>query len=470
MSSSPSGKVEQIELATRIPLPMSQRTLTLAPEIVNPDLSSSTIHESSLAPVDRGVGAVSFLFAAFFVEGIIWGFPSAYGVFLDYYLNDPRYATQSGASTLLPIIGPISSGIIYCSGVCINPFMSRYPYHRRTSMWLGVICCFASLFGASYATRIEALVVLQGVLYAVGGSLLYIPCISYLSEWFVERRGFAQGVLFAGTSVGGLLLPLTLPHLIDKLGITVTLRALAVAILIILIVLVPFVRPRIPDSRTQTRAPAPVSNEWMTHTSLWVALASNTMQGFGYFVPIVWLPTFAREVHTDSGKRALTVALLNGAAVVGRVSVGYLSDIFEPWTIAVGTLLSTSVATFILWGLLSKTFAGVIAYGIVYGVLASGWTSLWAGFVRPVAKHNPRLVTALYSYFLFSRGLGNILSTPISAALIKQTTTTMAHFPMTGRYENMIIYVGTCFAGAAGLCLGGWAISLRTGHNAAGAD
>lgn len=46
--------------------------------------------------------------------------------------------------------------------------------------------------------QIEALVVLQGVLYAIGGSLLYIPCISYLSEWFVERRGFAQGVLFAG--------------------------------------------------------------------------------------------------------------------------------------------------------------------------------------------------------------------------------------------------------------------------------
>jgi hypothetical protein len=42
------------------------------------------------------------------------------------------------------------------------------------------------------------LVALQGVLYAIGGALLYAPCISYMSEWFVARRGFANGLLFAG--------------------------------------------------------------------------------------------------------------------------------------------------------------------------------------------------------------------------------------------------------------------------------
>lgn len=39
---------------------------------------------------------------------------------------------------------------------------------------------------------------LQGVAYAIGGSLLYAPCISYMSEWFVVRRGLANGVIFAG--------------------------------------------------------------------------------------------------------------------------------------------------------------------------------------------------------------------------------------------------------------------------------
>jgi hypothetical protein len=29
-------------------------------------------------------------------------------------------------------------------------------------------------------------------------ALLYAPTMSYLSEWFVSRRGFANGVVFAG--------------------------------------------------------------------------------------------------------------------------------------------------------------------------------------------------------------------------------------------------------------------------------
>lgn len=47
-------------------------------------------------------------------------------------------------------------------------------------------------------SQIETLVATQGVLYAIGGALLYLPSISYMSEWFVEKRGMANGVIFAG--------------------------------------------------------------------------------------------------------------------------------------------------------------------------------------------------------------------------------------------------------------------------------
>lgn len=105
------------------------------------------------------------------METIVWGFPNAFGVFLNAYLNDPYYSSQDGAASLLPLIGPLSSGIMYCSGepsICnrqfiqlylniigsvIYPFTSRYPQHRRTSLFIGAIICWASLFGASYATK-----------------------------------------------------------------------------------------------------------------------------------------------------------------------------------------------------------------------------------------------------------------------------------------------------------------------------
>lgn len=44
------------------------------------------------------------------------------------------------------------------------------------------------------------LLLTQGLLYSIGGSMAYYPTFDYLQEWFHERRGFANGVCFAGES------------------------------------------------------------------------------------------------------------------------------------------------------------------------------------------------------------------------------------------------------------------------------
>ncbi|KAK0187747.1 MFS general substrate transporter [Armillaria mellea] len=433
-------------------------------------LSQETVtsrNESSLAPVDKGFGAWSFLVAAFFIEGLVWGFPNAFGVFLDGYLNDPSFSSQPHASSLLPLIGPLSSGIIYCSGPIIYPITARYPYHRRTCMWVGAALCWASLLGASYATKISTLIGLQGVLYAVGGSLLYAPCISYMSEWFVTRRGLANGVIFAGTATGGLILPLILPELISRHGTAKTLRILSVALAVLLLPALPFVKPRVPDPRSRQQVTPPRSREWMKSASFWILLAANTFQGFGYFVPIVWLPTFAHAMNLNTTNSSLTVALLNGASVLGRLSMGYLSDKFNPWFLGMSTLFATSLAIFVLWGVLSQSLAGLLAFGIAYGVLAGGWSSLWTGFVSPIAKDDLNLATYLFGYLMFSRGVGNILCTPISSVLETVSGSTVSSastgFQVAdGRFENMILYVGSCFAGAAGVALLGWGLDMNT--------
>ena len=71
------------------------------------------------------------LAAAFVVETVVWGFPTAYGTLLDgeadsllllflhliriAYLDDPEYSSQRNATSLLALIGPIVSGIMHCA-------------------------------------------------------------------------------------------------------------------------------------------------------------------------------------------------------------------------------------------------------------------------------------------------------------------------------------------------------------------
>lgn len=151
-----------------------------------------------------------------------------------------------------------------------------------------------------------------------------------MSEWFVARRGLANGIIFAGTATGGLILPLILPELISRYGTAKTSRILSVALAALLLPVLPFVKPRIPISRNRQQVAPPRSREWIKSTSFWILLAANTFQGFGYFVPIVWLPTFAHAMNLSVTNSSLTVALLNGASVLGRLSMEYLSDKFNP--------------------------------------------------------------------------------------------------------------------------------------------
>jgi MCP family monocarboxylic acid transporter-like MFS transporter 10 len=66
--------------------------------------------------------------------------------------------------------------------------------------------------------------------------------------------------------------------------------------------------------------------------------------------------------------------------------MGVLSDRFSPWLLGVLTLLSSSLVTFLIWGVAGSAIAGVMVFGVAYGLLAGGWTSIWTGFVRPLAS------------------------------------------------------------------------------------
>ncbi|PVG01317.1 MFS general substrate transporter [Serendipita vermifera] len=466
---------DSVKVATRVPLPDSTSTVLLRHTRSSVDSETPVTnnqddrHSTSLPPVDGGFGAWSFLLAAFFVENIIWGFPNSFGVFLDAYLRDSTYSTQPHAFSLLPLIGTLTTGIIYCSGKPFTyPLIYRYPKLKRLSLWIGAVICWASLFGASYTTKVTHLVLCQGVLYAIGGAMLYNPCLSYMSEWFVARRGLANGVINAGTATGGLVLPLVLPSIIEKHGISKTLRMLAIVFSAMLLPLLPFMRGRLPPSKVTvppTRS-GEGSKTWMKHRNFHFLMLINTLQGLGYFVPLVWLPTFASEMNLSPSKASLTLAMLNGAQVVGRLSAGMVSDRIDPWLLSFSTLVGTCMATFILWGVLSHSLGGLIAFGLVYGSLAGGWSSMWTGFIRQIVHEDPKLSTTFIGYLMMTRGLGNILSTPISTAL-SSSHGGSRHHPRLGfdvgggKFENVILYAGSCFAAASLIAAIGWGVDLK---------
>ncbi|KAI0821209.1 MFS general substrate transporter [Irpex lacteus] len=458
----------------------STNTLTV-PKEDSPEegvLADSSKYESSLGRVDGGFRAWSLLVAAFLADFLIWGYPNSYGVLLVAYLKDPRFNQQAHASTLLPLVGNLCTGIMCISSLVIYPTMRWYPRIRRIYTWTGTIICCASVFAASFTDSVTLLVLLQGVLFAIGGSLAYAPVISYMSEWFVKRRGLANGIVFSGAGWGSTLFPIILPRLIERYGVMKTTRGFSIAMLICLLPVLPLMKARLPETRVHGPAPRSASaRQWLFNKNLWFFVSMNTLESLGHFIPMTWLPTFASSLGLSTTQSSLALTLASATAIVTGTTMGWLSDRFDVWLLALSCLVGMCSATFIIWGVLAFSLPGILAYGVAYGGAAGGWTSLWYAFVNPIAKDDPSLSTTLISFLLATRGIGNILCTPISTALqghnsfSNSTADARAKtgFGVAGgHYSAMIAYAGSCFAAAAIVTVIGFISDRRSkSHHAA---
>ena len=90
--------------------------------------------------------------------------------------------------------------------------------------------------------------------------------------------------------MGGVIFPLIFPKLIAKYGKTTTIRIYAIAIAVALIPVLPFVKARIPETRVHgpVRRSTP---KWLRNRHFWFFMSINMIQGFGHFVPLIWLPS-----------------------------------------------------------------------------------------------------------------------------------------------------------------------------------
>ena len=102
---------------------------------------------------------------------------------------------------------------MYIGSVLVFMLLKKQPRFTPYCNLLGPILMACGLVAASFATTAWHLLLTQGVLYGLGGTLMYPACILYLEEWFVAKKGLAFGIMWAGTPTGCVSShALTIPH------------------------------------------------------------------------------------------------------------------------------------------------------------------------------------------------------------------------------------------------------------------
>ncbi|CAG8321767.1 unnamed protein product [Penicillium salamii] len=299
---------------------------------------------------------------------------------------------------------------------------------------VGAAICVLSLVGASFAPSVAVLIATQGALYGIGTLVVYFPLLSLLDEWFIKRRAFTYAVLYSGAGCSGVAIPFLAEWLLSKYGFRTTLRIFAVAQVALLAPIFPLIRGRLPASTQRT--PQKVDLRFLKAPMFWGMVVSNLTQSFAYYIPSLYLPTFARSIGLSGKIGALVLAALNLAIVIGQLSFRALSDrVNNALVLPVLTGVVSSTATFLLWGF-AKSLAPLLVFSVVYGLFAGAYVVVWPLF-GSMLSDDPKLI---YSLMVFGKGIGNTSTAPISEALLRWHI--QSNYG-SGEFGVLIIYLGS---------------------------
>ncbi|KAJ3541499.1 hypothetical protein NM208_g4578 [Fusarium decemcellulare] len=406
---------------------------------------------NALPPTDRGRGAYTALACCTIAQAPIWGYSVSFGIFQEYYTSHEKLGTSPSA---IASIGASQTGIMYLMMPLAFIALNRYPYLRRWCGPLGLAVTIVSLTSSAFVKDVVGLIATQGVLYAIGCSLLFSPISLYMDEWFVERKGFAHGVMWAGKSAVGVAMPFLFNVLLQKFGLRATLLSWTVASAAMTLPTLFFLKPRLNQSRDSR--PRPISFAFFGSASFWMFQIGVIVQSLGYLMPSTYLASYANAIGLSSVTGPILLALFSLASVPGSLLHGMLGDKTSAAKVILISSLGSALPVFLLWGM-SRHISTMVIFVILYGFFAGGFSSTWSGALQEIKGDNASIDTSLvFGMLLGGRGLGFVVAGPVSGALVSagNSISTGDALGYVTRYGPMILCTGvTAILGAwAPLC------------------
>lgn len=206
-------------------------------------------------------------------------------------------------------------------------------------------------------------------------------------------------------------------HLLEKYGYQTTLRAWAVSLFLLTAPIIYFIKPRIPLAANS--ASRRLDFGFLTTKIFGFHQLCNVIQALGFFLPTIYLPSYARSIGASPVLATVPVVLFNIASTFGCIFMGAIVGRFHVTTCIFVSTVGATISVFVIWGL-SISIAPLCVFAVIYGFFAGSFTSTWSGVMRDVTQKirtaEPGLV---FSCLAAGRGLGNVVSGPLSEVLVR---------------------------------------------------
>jgi MFS family permease len=343
---------------------------------------------------------------AFVILVVSWGLYAVFGVFFNPLLDEFHWtrAMTSGAFALSMILHG-ALGIFM--GALADKFGSRV-----------VVTCCGVLLGLGYLLMSQLSTLWQfylfyGVLIGIGISGIWVPLLSCVARWFVERRSLMTAIVASGVGIGGLIAPPVISRLIASYGWRLSFVFQGIVILVVMISASQFLK-RDPADKDQTpyggneeKSPGLISEskgysvkEAFRTGQFWLSFAIFFSYGFLTFSILVHIVPYAIEKEILAIDAANIMASIGGLSVLGNFLLGSFGDRAGNKKIFVIGFVMMSVMVFwlglareiwmiyictVVFGLalggmatsespLVARLFGLRSHGLIYGIVGFGYT------------------------------------------------------------------------------------------------
>ncbi|KAN0102037.1 monocarboxylate permease-like protein [Hyaloscypha variabilis] len=378
-------------------------------KISNDDIQEQQPKHAELPDLPEG-GTKAYLavvgaFAGMFVS---FGWVNCLAIFqAEYQTNQLKDYTSSEVSW-------ITSTEFFCM-LFVSPLSGRLfdQYGPRLPIAIGSFMHVFGIMMTSLSTKYYQFVLNQSICSGIGASLIFTPVIAAPMTYFRKRRAIAGGLAVAGSSLGGVIFPLMVVHLLPKVGFPWTMRICAFLILGLLIVTNLTIssylqhKPR-PFKLSQYIGPLRELN------FLLMCICSFFLY-WGMFVPLNYIVTSAIHDGMSITMAFNLIPILNGASFIGRTLPNVLADKYGRFNVMTLMILFSTIIVLGLW-LPGHSHAAIIVFAALFGIGSGACIGLGPVLIMnisPMQEAGYRMGTVMAI-----AGLGTLTSPPIGGAIV----------------------------------------------------
>ena len=159
---------------------------------------------------------------------------------------------------------------------------------------------------------------------------------------------------------------------------------------------------------------------------------------------MLYIPTFAASIGLPAFSGPVALALYSISTFGGCLLLGSLVDHLHVCTIILLSTLGQLVAIFVFWGLANGQVL-LYLFAVLYGVFGGAAFALWPGCTLAIRKAIPRChvdTGFVLSLLTAGKGLGSVVSGPLSTALLHSGWHVRAKFAYGSDFGALIVFTG----------------------------